>query len=92
MRRHGKIDDNHTAVVKALRACGCSVQSLASLGAGVPDLLVARNGKMWLLEIKDGRKAPSQQRLTEDQIQWRIKWKAPVHLIHSVDEALAVIV
>lgn len=91
MRLRGRIDSNHAAIVKALRACGCSVQSLASLGKGVPDLLVARCGKMWLMEVKDGDKCPSQQRLTEDEELWICRWHAHVHIIRSVEEAINVV-
>lgn len=91
MRKYGKVDANHTHIVKALRALGCSVQSLASLGNGVPDLLVARNGRMALMEVKDGMKSPSQRKLTDDEFEWIQKWNAPVYVITSVDEAVAAI-
>lgn len=88
MRRKARLDDNHNEVVKALRKMGCSVQSLASIGNGVPDILVARCGKMALAEIKDGAKVPSKRRLTEDEINWHANWKAPVWVIQSVQEAI----
>ena len=75
MRRAAKIDANQEAVVSALRAAGASVQSLAAVGKGVPDLLVGYKGKTLLMEIKDGRKPPSAQRLTEDQLTWHGAWK-----------------
>jgi Holliday junction resolvase len=90
MRKHGRIDGNHVEIVKALRQIGCSVLSLASIGNGAPDLLVARCGKMWLMEIKDGDKPPSQRRLTDDEIQFHKTWNAPVHIIESVSQALAI--
>lgn len=40
MRRAARTDANQTAIVEALRKCGASVQSLAAVGKGVPDLLV----------------------------------------------------
>jgi len=90
-RRYAKIDSNQTEIVKVLRRCGCSVQSLSALGSGVPDLLVARNGKMWLMEVKDGDKSPSRQKLTDDETQWISKWRAPVFVVHSCDEAVFVV-
>jgi Holliday junction resolvase len=75
MRRASKIDSNQIQVVKALRAAGASVQSLAAVGKGVPDLLVGYKGKTLLMEVKDGDKAPSAQRLTEDQLTWHGAWK-----------------
>ena len=44
MRRAARVDSNHIEIVKAFRKLGCSVLSLASLGKGVPDLLVAVHG------------------------------------------------
>ena len=70
MRRAAKIDANQTAVVSALRAAGATVQSLAAVGAGVPDLLVGFQGKTILIEVKDGAKVPSERRLTPDQLVW----------------------
>lgn len=90
MRLKARIDANHGEIVKALRQAGCSVQSLAQLGKGVPDLLVARNGKMWLMEVKDGSKPPSQRIRTNDEKEWMLHWNAPVYLVNSVDEALIV--
>ena len=51
-----KIDDNHGAIVSALKAEGLSVQSLAGIGGGVPDLLVGARGLTYLVEVKDGEK------------------------------------
>lgn len=90
MRFKAKIDANQPAIVGALRQIGCSVQSLAALGNGVPDLLIARNGFLFLLEVKDGNRCPSDQLLTEDQEDWIAKWKSEVHIARSVDEALRI--
>ena len=75
MRLAAKTDANQTQVTSALRAAGASVQSLAAVGKGVPDLLVGYKGTTLLMEVKDGRKAPSAQRLTEDQLRWHGAWK-----------------
>lgn len=75
MRLAAKIDSNQTQVVSALRAAGATVQSLAAVGKGVPDLLVGYKGQTLLMEVKDGRKPPSAQRLTEDQLTWHGAWK-----------------
>ena len=89
MRRAAKIDANQEAVVIALRAAGATVQSLAAIGKGVPDLLVGYKGAFYLIEVKDGRKAPSQRKLTEDQVKWHEEWKsALLGVIESPDEAL----
>lgn len=90
MRRAAKVDANQSAVVKALRQLGYSVESLAAVGNGVPDLLVGRNGRTFLLEVKDGSKPPSARALTEHQVQWHQRWKGtPVVVVTGVNEAIA---
>ena len=87
--RAAKIDANHEQVVSALRAAGASVQSLAGVGKGVPDLLVGFQGKTLLMEVKDGRKTPSERRLTEDQVRWHGAWSGgPLAIVDGVDAAL----
>ena len=89
MRRAAKIDANQTQVVEALRAAGATVQSLAAVGQGVPDLLVGFQGKTLLMEVKDGRKPPSQRQLTEDQLKWHGVWRGgPVAIVDGPDAAL----
>lgn len=91
MRRAAKIDANQTAIVKALRAVGCSVTHLSGVGSGCPDLLVGRFGRNLLLEVKDGSKPPSAQALTEDQKLWHAAWRGQVFVVRTVDEALAAV-
>ena len=87
--RAAKVDANHEQVVSALRAVGASVQTLAAVGKGVPDLLVGYQGKTILLEVKDGRKPPSARRLTEDQLKWHGAWRGgPLAVVDGPDAAL----
>lgn len=87
--RAARIDANHEQVVSALRAAGASVQSLAGVGKGVPDLLVGFQGKTLLMEVKDGKKTPSERRLTEDQLKWHGAWRGgPLAIVDGVDAAL----
>ena len=87
--RAARIDAHHEQVVSALRAAGASVQSLAGVGKGVPDLLVGFQGKTLLMEVKDGRKTPSERRLTDDQIRWHGAWNGgPLAIVDGVDAAL----
>lgn len=89
MRVAAKIDANQEQVVLALRAVGASVQTLAAVGKGVPDLLVGYQGKTLLLEVKDGRKPPSARKLTEDQLKWHGAWRGgPLAVVDGPDAAL----
>lgn len=86
--RAAKIDANQPAVTAALRSAGCSVQPLHSVGQGVPDLLCAITGVVFLVEVKDGSKTPSAQKLTPDQVEWHKNWKAPVYIVNSTETAI----
>ncbi len=52
MRRAAKIDRNHVEIVAALRGVGASVQDLAAVGKGCPDLLVGYRGQNYVIEVK----------------------------------------
>lgn len=92
MRRAAKIDDNQTAIVRALRSAGATVCSLAAAGNGIPDLLVGHAGRTALMEVKDGQKPPSARRLTPDQEQWRREWTGgTLALVNDVESALRVL-
>jgi hypothetical protein len=92
MMRAAKIDANQEQVVTALRAAGATVQSLAGVGKGTPDLLVGYKGQTLLLEIKDGNKPPSKRSLNEDQLRWHGAWKGgALAVVDNPDAALRMI-
>lgn len=92
MRRAAKVDANQGEIVDALRAVGAKVQPLHMVGEGVPDLLVRYRGDLHLVEVKDGRKPPSDRRLTPAQLAWHLEWAgADLHVVKSVSEALIAI-
>jgi hypothetical protein len=89
MRRAARVDSNQDQVVEALRAAGATVQSLAAVGQGVPDLLVGFQGQTLLMEVKNGRKPLSQRQLTEDQLKWHGAWRGgPMAIVDGPDAAL----
>jgi len=81
-----RVDANQGEIVKALRKCGCRVQSLAMVGKGCPDLLVAWVGKLFLLEVKSNT-----GKLTPDQEAWHDEWCGMVDVVCSVADALKAI-
>ena len=88
MRRAAKVDRNQPEIVDALRDAGATVQTLAAVGKGCPDLLVGYEGVNYLIEVKDGQKAPSARKLTKDQVIWHGDWKGQVSVAKCVDEAI----
>lgn len=91
--RARKIDDNQKAIVDALRKIGCSVAITSGAGDGFPDLVVGRTNvygerENWLLEVKDGNKPPSQQKLTDKQINFHKQWKGQIDVVRDSFEAV----
>lgn len=83
----GKIDANQPDIVKHLRAIGCSVQSLATVGDGCPDILVGLQGLNIVLEIKDPSQIPSKRRMTEPEETWHLGWKGQKAVVETAKEA-----
>jgi hypothetical protein len=92
MRRAARVDANHAVIVGALLRCGATVQSLAAVGQGCPDLMVGFRGRTLLMEVKDGDKIPSKRRLTPDQQEWHAAWAGHVVVVESVEQAIAALV
>lgn len=87
-----RVDDNQDEIVMALREIGCSVQSLASVGSGCPDLLVAWKGEMTLLEVKNPKVPKSDQQLTPLEKTWHEAWKGRrIDVVYTIDDAIAAV-
>ena len=86
MRRRARTDANHAEIVAALRKAGYTVQSLAAVGAGCPDLLVGVTGANLLMEVK----APKGKR-NALQERWAEAWGGTVHVVRSVEDAFKAI-
>ena len=91
MRRAARIDGNQVEIVAALRAAGATVQSLATVGAGCPDLVAGLGGNNFLFEVKDGSLCKSRRRLTPDEQQWHDAWAGTVHIVESAEQAVAIV-
>lgn len=86
-------DDNQDEIVAALRAIGCQVAITSGVGNGFTDLVVSRAtcGNL-LMEIKDGKKPPSERKLTEAEVRFHGSWLGPIVIVDSVDAALRAVV
>jgi hypothetical protein len=91
MRRAARTDTNHGELVDVIKAMGGTVQSLAPVGKGCPDLLVGWRNKNLLLEIKDGSRPPSERVLTPDQKRWHSDWKGKVYIVNTLDDLLLIL-
>ncbi len=78
-----RTDANQREVVAALRAVGAAVLDLHGVGRDCPDLLVARQGQTWLMEVKSAEGV-----LSEGQRKFMANWPGRVVVVRSVEEAL----
>lgn len=77
-----KVDGNQNAIVNHLRKCGFTVQSLAVVKKGCPDLAVGVDGVNVLLELK----MPGEE-LTDDQVVWHDSWLGKVYVAETPETA-----
>lgn len=91
MRYANRIDANQNDIVRALRGLGAYVR-IISQGDGIPDLLVGYRGRTVLIEVKDGDKVPSAQKLTTAEEKFHMEWTGDTCVIvNSVESALQVL-
>ncbi len=68
MRKKARVDANQKEIVQQLRKRGISVLHTPQLGKGAPDIVIGYMNSNYLLEIKDGNKSQSQQKLTPAEL------------------------
>lgn len=83
-----KVDENQKEIVAAFRKFGYSVAHTHTIGKGFPDIIVAKNLCTILVEIKDGKKAPSKRKLTPDEEKFHNEWQGQMVIIESVDDVV----
>jgi hypothetical protein len=95
-RRACRQDQNHKAVFDALVSAGCVCTNTHMVGSGFPDICVGfRNDhghpRIILIEVKDGSKVPSKQKLTEDEQSWWNHWPGDAYVVRSAREAVELV-
>lgn len=86
MKRNARVDDNQKQIVEVFRKSGFTVLHLHAVGQGCPDLLVAKHGKNVLVEVKDGKKPPSKQKLTPAQQSFHQAWRGQIMIVRSISD------
>ena len=81
-------DKNHTEIIKVLRKFGALVFDTADIGKGFPDVVCSISDVLYFIEIKDGSKPPSQQKLTPSEAEFHRQWAHHVVIINSIDSAI----
>jgi len=83
-----RVDSNHSDIVKTLRDLGCSVFDTSRVAGGFPDLVVGRNNKTVLVEVKADKKS----KFTPAQEMFMMNWRgSTVVRIDSVDSAIRLV-
>lgn len=91
MRKKARVDANQKEIVQELRKREISVLHTHQLGKGAPDIIVGYMGRNYLIEIKDGSKSKSQQKLTKDELEFASKWGGTYAVCNSLEQILRLI-
>jgi len=91
MRYRARKDDNHRAIVKALRDAGASVADVAGIPCGF-DIIAGFRGRNYVIEIKDGQKTASRRKLTDIEKRVMDSWRGQYAVVGGIDEALSVVI
>jgi len=92
MRYAARRDENELEIIQALRRLGWGVQSIDA--SGFPDLVVAKGKRIYLMEVIGSAKAAKYRKtqgLTPPQVKFHASWPGEIHLVHSIEEALAIV-
>lgn len=86
-RRAARVDDNQPEIVKAFRDLGWYVLIISQL-KNCCDIMVSKNGRTIAVEIKDGSKPPSKQKLSSGELKFKDEWQGEYLLITCIDDVL----
>jgi Holliday junction resolvase len=88
MRSHlpHRKDANHGEVKSALERVGFVVWDTHMVGGGFPDMVAARSGLTFLVEIK----TPT-GKLNDDQVKFIARWSGRVEILTGVDDVIALV-
>ena len=86
MRYARRVDANHKAIMDIYRVYGATVIDVSRL-PGFCDLVVGYLKQNFLVEVKDGAKFKSQQKLTKKEAEFHANWQGCITIIKNEDEA-----
>lgn len=89
-RRAAKVDSNQAEVVESLRKMGCAVLIISQL-KNCADLVVSKNFKTAMVEVKDGTLSPSRRMLTEGELKFMKEWKGMYFVVEDLHGAQLVV-
>ena len=93
MRYAAKVDANQKEIVAALRKFGAIVLITSQLKNAF-DLLVGYNGKLYIVEVKDGTKPTSARKLTAGELKCKEAFESvgiTYHVVTSSEGAISIL-
>ena len=84
-RRAAKVDANQPEIVKELRKRGWYVLIISQL-KNCCDLIISKDGRTVAIEVKDGSKPKSSQRLSEGEKKFMDEWQGEYKIITSTSD------
>lgn len=90
MRRAARKDRNHAEVVKQFRKFGCSILDISQLHK-CADLVVSKNYKTVIVEVKDGEKPESERQLTPGEEKFSDTWQGVYIIVENLSDVIAVV-
>jgi len=83
IHRKRKTDSNQVAISRALRCAGYHITDLSGCGGGIPDLLITRAHRAYLIEIKN---RAGRNRFTDAQVKYYTQVQCLVYVLRDIDD------
>lgn len=90
LRTAARVDANQPKIVALFRKLGWYVLIISQL-KNCCDIIVSNNGRTIAVEIKDGEKPPSKQKLTEGEAKFKSEWQGEYALVTCEDDVLKLV-
>lgn len=85
MIRAARKDRNHNEIAKAFESFGWSILDISQL-KNCADIVVARAGVTFVIEIKDGKKPKSARKLTDGEQSFKDRWRGNYAIIETLGD------
>lgn len=86
-RRAAKTDSNQPEIVALFRKLGWSVLLIHQL-KNCADIIVSKNGRTVVVEIKNSKLSPCKQRLTKGEEEFRENWQGNYAVVTCEDDVI----
>ena len=91
--QRARVDDNQKEIVEGLRAFGAEVFHLHTI-KNLFDILVAYNGRLFCMELKNPERPKATQKLTDGEERCRVRLEGvgvKYHIVTTLQQAIQII-